>query len=240
MIQWQTADAGQRVMVRCAFIGPTRSGKTSVCASFPNPMFIFPKNEDSKTTLMGSGYPFVEVGSMRETEEVLEQLAQMQQAGAFVGQDRTVIFENLSHYADIMESEITRGGVVDLDWNKYKSHFKRIRDLLWSLSDCHVVVTALDNVKTDKRGNVVHHGPKVSGQSADTLVSSCTLVGYCDQEPATPDRLHSRWVVHTQTAGLFQAGTRIPGMPPGIHENFNFFQHIAPYLPQYRQPPPRV
>lgn len=234
-IVWQQATALSRVMVRAAFVGPTRSGKTKVCSTFPNPIFIWTKNEDSKTTLAGTGVPYIEVGSMREYEETCEELVAMHVAGHFKGQERTIIAENLSHYSDIVDSELTRGGQADLEWSRVNSHFKRLRDLLWSLTDCHVVVSMLDQVKTDKRGNVVNHGPKMIGKTADTLISSCTIVGYCDQEPPTLDRPHPRWVVHTQSAGMFPAGTRLPGMPPGIIENFNFPTHIAPYLPQYRQ-----
>lgn len=234
---WQTAGQQARLMIRAALVGPTGSGKTRICSTFPNPKFIFPLNEDSKTTIMGTGLPFTEVGSTNEMIAALQSLVAANAAGHFRGEEHTVCAESFSHYSELVEAEFTRGGATDLDWSKYNAHFKQVRDLLWSLTDCHVVVSMLDHVKTDRKGNMTSHEPKLVGRAATTFVSSCTLLAFCDQEPPTPFRNHPQWVAHTQQAGAFSARTRIPGMPPGIHPNFNFYEHIAPYLPQYQQRP---
>lgn len=217
---------------RVALVGPTRGGKTEICSTFPRPAFIFPRNEDSKTTLAGKNILYKEWATVDQLNAILDELEAWGRSGDIHQMCDTICMESLSHGSDIIKAWATPRGVKgDLDevvWNKYNAVFTRIRDVLWALP-VHVVVTMLDKVKTDKRGNVIDHGPRIYGQSGDTLISSCSIVAYCEQEPAAPNQ-PPQWSAYVQRYGAFPAGTRLPGMPTGRYISFNFPDHIAPYL----------
>jgi len=237
VIPFQNSAELQHPTVTCCFVGPTRSGKTQICATFPRPFFVFPANENSEETIRGVGFPFVRVSTMgapptipetTSMDAILEQLLLWARQGKLRDFCDTICFESLSHYGEIVEGEIRRvhkyrdGRQV---WGAYAAHFARLREVAFQLGT-HIVFTALDRYQTDSDGNIVKHQIRVSGREGELLPASCDVVGYCEQLPSSPPR----WQTHIQRCGHFQAGTRLRGMPPGLYSNFNFTEHIAPYL----------
>lgn len=221
--------------IRCCFYGPTRSGKTHLAATFPRPIFIVPQNEGSEEVIRGRDLPIKKIASSAGMTATLHELLAFQRSGQLHQWGETVVVESLSHYSEIFEMELTNHGVGTMSgqWGKYGSHFVFMREVLWQL-DAHVVFTALPAVKTDKGGGVLRAGVKLYGQPGDLLVSSCDLVGYCEQVAG------NQFLCHVENYGPYPGGTRIKGMPNGIYQNFNFGEHIAPYLqqpaPQQMQP----
>lgn len=224
---------------RFAFIGPERSGKTTIAASFPRPIFIFPYNEGGHVVLP-PGIPMIEVGShmikdaqtgveikhprpVREHMlQALDQLLAWQAAGQF--QWETVVVEQLSHYAELVSLELTDGGKTEMeraDWGIYRAHLYQIRDRLWKLN-CHIVITAHDKVRTVK-DQVVGHTANIAGEAGKGLFTSCDAIGYCE---LGLDETHQ---VKFKRYGAFYGGTRIKGMLTE-YVNFNFPEHIAPHL----------
>lgn len=207
--------------------GGTRSGKTEICTTFPNPIFIFPKNENSKATIRGRGFPYKEVGSMGELDAILEELQIWGQRGELTA-NNTVCLESLSHYADIVLAEIQKQYAPKDGrqlWGRFGDHFARMRTILTSLP-CNVVFTALDRKKTDNDQSIIAHDVQLGGREGGLLPASCDIVAFTEQLPINPPR----WRAHVQQYGHFRAGTRLRGMPHGVYDNFNYPEHIKPYL----------
>jgi len=235
MNPWMSAAQLPSHRIRCCFYGDTRSGKTHIAATFPRPVFIFPKNEGSEEVIRGNDFGMAKVNSRAEMEARLQDLLAAQNSGRIREWGDTVVIESLSHYSELFTMELTDHGRQDMKghWGTYSAHFTYMREVLWQL-DMHVVITGLANVKTDKNGSIIKAGFKLFGQPGDLIVSSCDLVGFCEQIPGP------RWLCHVENYGKFPGGTRVRGMPNGCYENFNFAEHIAPYLQQPVQQQPAV
>ena len=96
MLNWQMATNLPTHYLRFCFYGPTRSGKTTCCATFPRPIFIFPHNEGSKEVIRGRAYPLVEVSTMEDMNEALDNLLAAQRGGTLADWGNTVCIENLA------------------------------------------------------------------------------------------------------------------------------------------------
>lgn len=224
---WMNAAAMPTHRVHCCFYGPTGSGKTAIAASFPRPIFIIPQNEGSEETLRGLPIPVKKVNTSTEMVNTLHELLALHKSGHLHEWGETIIIESLSHYSELFEMELTNRGAGTMQgkWGQYNSHFVFMREVLWQL-DAHVVFTGLPMVKTDKNGSVIKAGVKLYGQPGELLVSSCEVVGYCEQIAG------NQFLCHVENYGGYPARTRIRGMPNATYQNFNFGEHIAPYLQQ--------
>lgn len=215
--------------VRCMFVGPTGSGKTSLAATFPRPLFLLPYNEGSVTTLRGRNVAYAELGAggapvMRDVEGLLRQLADTgrqdpEKLHADWGQ--TLVLESLSHYQELVLAEIDKRGATGFErWGKLREHFMRIRDLLWSLP-MHVVLTALDDPRTDDAGTVVERTPLLSGSAKKLLPSSVDLLGYCDAIGGGAGRPPVFQVAFQPYKG-FPGRSRLREVPPGVYRDFSW------------------
>jgi hypothetical protein len=234
MVIWHNAAELQNPWLRLVLYGPTGSGKSHIAAGFPKPLFVFPRNENSKETIRGLGFPYTEVGGRQQMNDVLDELLAFQRSGRMADCAETVIVESLSHYSELVEMELTEGGTRKMDfprWGLYTAHLTHIRDVLWQL-DAHVILTMLDKQKTDAEGNVVKAGVRLYGQSADLIPASSDALGYCEQVPVNPPQ----WQVHFRRFGPYDARTRIRNMAPGTYPNFSFAEHLAPILNGHTNP----
>lgn len=229
--------------------GPTRSGKTLCASTFPRPIFIFPYGEGSDKVIAGRDVPKVHIGApvadggsgsaMRDMKAALEHLLALDQmpSTAHPGKSQlydwgeTVCTESLSHYAEKVILELTDNGAKEMEgklWSKFNQHFMWLRDALFRLR-AHRVLTALDTVKT-KGDKIISGGVQINGQTAQLILASCDIVGHTEQRSMGVQG--SVWTTHVNTIGVFPGGTRLQGMPNMSFDNFNFPEHIAPYLQQ--------
>ncbi len=212
------------------FYGPTGSGKTTLAATFPRPVFILPKNEGSIVTLRGMDIPYYEVVDMDETKlrdgvgSMSHILGTLETAYHKAPNDfpfDTIVVESLSHYTDLVIEQLTKGGKLHMDqpkWGILTSHLRNVQSRLRNM-DVNVVFTALDAVKELDDKSIVG-GPLIQGASAKKLPSSCDVVGYCEETGGGTNKapIHR---VHFRRNGVFIARTRLKGIPAKI-DNFNF------------------
>lgn len=210
--------------LRMFLMGPSRSGKTVACASFPDILQVCPPNEDSWKTLEGRGVPYVVVGErdpltvMGDMNELIDALVACYRGNGPRGTEeihrqfgQTLVLESLSHYSDAVVSQLTVGGKIapsQQTWGLLRTHMLSMRDRLFQLP-MHIIFTSLEKITTDEKGAVTSAGPRITGAAGELLPSSCDMIGITEQTSHTPPRFQ----VHFRTYGHFKGGSRIAGMP---------------------------
>lgn len=221
--------------VRALFCGATRTGKTSISLSWPNPLIISPAHEGGLrivdavpfhvTSIVCNG--FLPTGTAPALEVVAQQLEAAAANGRLLRADGspvgTVILDSVSHFQAMLVRDLVGDGSMDQQsWGRFLNAWQRVRQSLWRLP-CHVVVTALDDIRTDQKQRVLSHGIKLSGQIATLLPAECDIIAYTEQEQG------NRFLAHVCRYGAFYGGTRLPGMSQQTYQNFNYPEHVAPY-----------
>lgn len=224
--------------VRAFFTGPSRSGKTSTALSFPNPLLVSAKDENGAR--VADNLPFhvsvVECGGFQAGKSssgpALMDVVRWASAEARNGTLRradgspvgTIIIDSLSHFESMLMSELVGQGKMEQQtWGVLLEAWKAFRAALWALP-VHVVLTCLDEVKQSKDGRIIGHTNALKGQIGALLPSECDIIAYTEQEA------DGVFMAYMCRRGMFTGGGRIPGMPNGAYQNFNFGAHIAPYL----------
>ena len=224
MVQWRNTNDPIQKFLRVFLMGSTRSGKTLGASTFPRPIFIVPPSEDSWKSLTGMGFPYVVLGETNPKQVLTDLRSVLDAMKVAAGEahakknpalfherfGETVVVESLSHLGDAILTQITDSGRVQADratWGVIRAHLLNLRDVVFSFP-AHVVFTALTQIKTDEKGNVVSAGPRISGQAAELIPSSCDLVGITEQTAGVPPR----WQVHFQRFGPYDGGSRLRGM----------------------------
>lgn len=226
--------------VRGFLIGPSRSGKTSIAVSFPNPVLISAQHEGGARivdnlpfhvgTIECSGFlPGKGVGGLPSLMDVTNWMAgearngTLRRAdGSFVG---TIIPDSLSHFESMLISEVCgpSGKMEKQHWGVLLDAWKTWRAALWGIN-AHIVMTCLDEVKTTATGQIIGHTSALKGQIGGLLPSECDFIGYTEQEQ------DGVFMTYLCRRGLFTGGTRIRGMANGSYRNFTYGAHIAPHL----------
>jgi hypothetical protein len=234
MFQWSERPRALRI----GCYGPTRSGKTHFAASAPRPCFIVPQNENSEVTFAGrqrsdgTPFPIKKVSRRDDVNATLDYLLALSKRGQIHQLCDTVVFDSLSHYSECVEMELTQSGQSQMSgqWGLLTSHFKHIKDVLWQL-DCHVIICALDFIRSNKSGVVEQCGAKLPGGIGQHLFSSVDVLAYFEQvQVQTGQGSQIYWQAHLCKKPPFDAGSRIPGMPAAVIPWFNWEQHIAPFV----------
>lgn len=209
------------------FFGATGSGKTTLAATFPRPIFILPKNEGSIATLRGQDIPYYEVIDLSSKikngvggmNRVIDELEALYKKSPDDFPFDTIVIESTSHYADLVIEDMTAGGRIQMNqgmWGVLAAHFRNIQSRLRNM-DVHVVFTALDKVDKADDGTVIG-GPLIPGQTAKKLPSSCDVIGYCE---LAGGKNNLNYRVHFRKYKAFDARSRFDGIPAQV-ENFNF------------------
>ncbi len=212
--------------------GATGSGKTVAASTFPNPVFLVPYNEQSIVTLRGKKFDYYIVMDKDDTKfnpktgrgsmnSIIDHLVQGYDRDPEAFPFDTIVIEALSHYADLVQEQLTRGDqkMDQQKWGWFLAHFRMIQARLRSM-DVHVVFTALDRVEKDDSG--MHYGgPLIPGQTAHKLPSACDVIGYCEER-------RGEFKVYFRQRRHFRARSRFKGMPESV-KDFEFSK-IAKYL----------
>ena len=223
--------------VQIFIMGDAGSGKTTLASTFPRPLFLQPKNEQSMLTLKGLDIPYIEIDSMRGpvVNGVGGMLTALQGLADMYAHDvegfpfDTIVIEQIGHYADIVQRELSNG-TMQMDqqkWGQFLSHFTEIQSKLRRMQ-VHVVWTA--HTKIEKVSDTTSIcGANISGQTATKLPSSCDIIAYC--ESGTGNALKYR--THFRRYLGFNARSRFP-LPPLI-ENCTWAdisQHLSASEPE--------
>lgn len=216
--------------------GDTGSGKTHAAATFPNPVFVVPKNEGSIATLRGMDIPYYEVVDLNSKvvdgvggmNHVLKEL----EDAYFNDPDNfpfdTIVIESLSHYADLVVEDLTNGGQTMMDqqkWGKLTGHLRNLQSRLRNM-DVHVVFTALAKVDKSEDKSIIGE-PLIQGQSAKKIPSACDVIGYCEEVPGAKNAA-TKWCINFRRTGPYVARTRFQNLP-AVVDNFDFSQ-VQQYL----------
>lgn len=213
--------------------GDTRSGKTSAAATFPRPLFLIPQNENSVTTLAGRNInylivkdrssPFNPKTASGGMDAILKMIETDYNKDPNAFPYDTIVADALTHYAELVQDEMTQGAKVAMDVHKYNlltAHFRSIHARLTNMQ-VNVVYCALSKVdeKTDK-GDAY-----LSKKIAEILPSSCEVYAHMtvkDQGKDKDGKERPRiYTMHTRTHGVWKAGTRFRRLPAEI-QNFDY------------------
>lgn len=210
--------------------GPTGSGKTTNASTFPAPLFLVPKTENSQVTLKGLDFPYIEIVDLDSEikdgrggmNKVISELSTLYHKDPDSFPYETIVIESVSHYSDLVVEALTNGGKNAMDqlrWGLFTSHFRHLHTVLRDMQ-VHVVYTALATVEEKSGGgnSALVGGPLLSGASKVKLPASCDVIGYCE---AYGGKNMTGYRVHFQIKPPFEARTRFKKMPPVV-ENFNF------------------
>lgn len=211
--------------------GASGAGKTQAASTFPVPLFIVPRSENSHVTLMGRDFDVVLIEDraslVRVIQELEERVERAQDLWARDTDDaiaradeifpwQTIVVESLSHYCEMLVEDISRGGAKRMDqqqWGLLSSHLRNVHQRL-SLLPVHVVYTALDAAGTEDTAGK----PLMTGKNATIIPSACDVIGYC--ECATSKR-GTVYRVHFREFQRNIARSRFPGLPERV-VNFDF------------------
>jgi hypothetical protein len=243
MIEIKSAKTIQSPWVHWFLYGDTGSGKSTAAATFPDPLFVVPKNEGSMLSLAGREIPYVEATCRKDVEDVLSYLEDLQRKAqaATNGLDdaevvnakyteifpyQTLVIESLTHYLDLVIEEVTKGNKLDMDWSKWghlANHLRSIRSRARNL-DVHVVFTSLAKTAESADGKVSTGGPMIVGSMAYKLPSACDIIAFCECRPGKPPLYRT----HFRTYKWFAARSRFRGLPEYL-DDFDYVK-VEPYL----------
>ncbi len=223
--------------VRAWLYGDTGSGKTVAAASFPQPYFVLPKNEDSIKTLRGAscGYTTIVPDSENirgEIQGFVEMLLSLHPQELYARFGQTLVLDAFTHVVDMLIHEVAQqrvtrgeepGQMHQQKWGLLRTYLLNLRDLLWRLP-MHVVFVSLSYATTNPKGDLVRGGVRGGGSALDLLPSSCDVLGYCEAQAG------GKYVVNFSQVSVFPARTRFWGMPTGPYPNQQLWAAIAPFL----------
>ena len=230
MMKIQSTKTMPRTRSRWMLVGGMGSGKTTIASTFPDPLFIVPKGENSMETLRSRGLdiPFVEVGPencMDDLGSIFNELLATQKKNPDDLPAQTLVWESLTHFSSWVVDELSAGNskkpgeMNEHLWGKVKNFFTHSYDLLCQL-DMYVVLTAHPKVELGEQRQVLSAGPRIMGGASELLPACCEHYGYCEVIPGK-DSEKDIFKVYFKKYGGFEARTRSSTLPREI-VNFNF------------------
>lgn len=231
--------------------GDTGSGKTTIAATFPNPLFLVPRNENSVLTLSDMDIDYVVLGesdrgrpvaamdSMNHILSELEKMASASRAAEAKGDEEkawelfpyeTIVLESLTHYGEQVIDHVSekRGGkgMDQQGWGLFANHFREVHTRLRGLP-CHSVVTSLATTKGE--GSAAKGVPFISGSTAEKLPSAMDMIGFLEEcetkrEKGAPPQKFSRLHLKKYRGNIARvrvARSKRDAVPPYI-DNFTF------------------
>lgn len=212
-------------------LGDPGSGKTQLASTFPRPVFLQPKNEQSMLTLQGLDIEYIEIDSMRGpvVNGVGGMLTAVRGLESMYLKDPsafpfdTIVIEQVGHYGDIIQRELTNG-TQQMDqqkWGLFLNHLLEIQAILRNMQ-VHIVWTSHTKVEKINDTTTIC-GANISGQAATKIPSSCDIIAYCESGSGVTPRFRT----HFRRYNGFNARSRFP-LPSQITNCT--FNAIAEYL----------
>lgn len=168
--------------------GAPGSGKTRQAATFPSPVVLSPANEGGIVTLRGLDVPYFTLTGRSSLEQVLAHLERIQaREGADALPGETLVFDAVSHYAELVVEEIAQSRKAGMDqqgWGQLAAHFRAVHQRLRRL-DMHIVYTALAEPIVSEGGGVIGQRPRLPGSARELVPSACDLLLYADAREST-------------------------------------------------------
>jgi hypothetical protein len=155
--------------------GPLRSGKTSLAATFPKPIFLSSGTEGGDTSLRFFDVDVIQINSLKDMKEAVAFI----KANAAVRGWRTVVVDSVTYYADQVIQELTNSGEKPMnqrDWGMLDSHLQKW--LLPTLRALPMHVVWIANEEPDKgdEGKIVGYRPMLYGKTSSKLPGACDLI----------------------------------------------------------------
>lgn len=224
------------------FYGVSRAGKTTAAGTFPRPLFLVPKQEGSHNTLLGrADVDFVLLEGSRTMIEALNDLDNRHTRAAALwkkGDEKsleladeifpwgTVVTESITHYADLLQEELTDGDKTSMSqwkWGKISTHLRHVQTRLRNLP-VHAIFTSLSEEvferDDDGKSKLIAGRPMFPGKMTFKLPSACECIIYFERKAGKPNDI---FTAHFQPAGVFLAGCRPPQLKQIRHlRPFNF------------------
>jgi hypothetical protein len=203
--------------LHCFVYGPPRTGKTSLAASFPKPIFLSVGTEGGDATLRFYDVHSILIRSKQDMKEAVDYI----RAGAKNYGWRTVVIDSVTFYSDLIVQEITGGGERPMrqpDWGILDLHLQKW--LLPSLHELplHVVWIALEQALRGKDGEVRGIEPMLYGKTAAKLPAACDLIVRTDVIQQRVDgNIQNAYVMRTVPHDGAAAGGRFgPAFAEGV------------------------
>jgi len=228
--------------LRCLFYGETGSGKTRLASTFPAPLFLVPRGENSYVTLRDLSLPFISMGENADTGEAIPVRKHMAEVLTFLkerhdqmnallkeGEEeaanakfpwQTIVVESLTHYSELVQSDISRNNMVRMDqqkWGDVANHFSDIHNTLSGMA-VHVVYTSLVKEAPSEGGKRPSAEPNMVGKASKIIPSACDILAYCEEITTAKG---STYRVHFRKHEHYPARSRVAGVPRHI-DNFHF------------------
>lgn len=226
----------ERPWIHAFLCGDTGSGKTTAAATFPNPLFLVPRCENSVDTLMGRSIDYDDsIASMQDmNDKISELIKRHERMKALLAKSKTegdafekeayevfpwetIVCESMSHYSEMVVDDVSNCGQKMMDqrgWGIVSNHLRSIH-LRLSQLDCHIVYTSL--VKIDDAGVGM---PLMPGKAAKIIPSACGIIAYCEVIPGRKDKAPT-YRMHFRPTNRVGARSRYAGTPDFI-DDFNF------------------
>lgn len=210
-------------------MGDMGSGKTKLASTFPRPLFLVPKSEQSMLTLKGLDFPYWEIDSMRGpiVNNVGGMLTAIQALETAYSKDPdgfpfdTIVVEQIGHYSNIVQAELTQG-TMSMDQQKWGLHLRHFLDIQAKIRRMSLHLVWTSHTKIEKMTDTATiSGANISGQASTAIPSSCDIVAYCDVGTGSTRRFKT----HFSRYMGFNARSRLP-LPASI-ENCTFEKMMA-------------
>lgn len=222
-------------------MGPTRSGKTELAATFPRPRFLSDMSEKGYETIRSMkkrhSDKFFEPGRAPEVygietpQDFIQMIADTDKvARTNPGQILTLVIDSLTYYADLyfdyMEREELRiAPNAPLDTRKLYGmllgHLRRTMIKAHSIPGINVVWLGLDTIDE----NTGRGGLLVPGKSANKLPAACNYIWYQRSYRVGKDEL--AFETRTRQYNQFNVGGRDGGLlPDPMESSYKAFAEI--------------
>lgn len=204
--------------IRVLLYGEMGSGKTTVAATFPKPLFL--NTDKGLRTIAGKDIPYIDFNPGRPVYHKIIQILQDLQKGNLEGLEvQTVVIDGFTSLAELMLREIVLENRVSVgDPTKEKALFDdygMLRQRMWSIATllqsipCHVVGTCWATIEKDEVSGQFIGRPEMVGKFRETLGGYFDEYYFLECRAGRQGEPAYVYEAHTKPYRWWQARTRI-------------------------------